>query len=91
MSVSVAKSAWIVRVPKESGAECEVTIPIDWCYEWFASLKKDGKEVWSDQMEHYGSPDEELDAAMADAILSYVTRVAQSDLASPVSLYEERA
>lgn len=85
----VEKDAWIVRIPKRGGLECEITIPIDWCFEWFTRIKKDGKECWSDWMEHHGLPDKELDSEMAEAILSYVDRVMQSALTQPVRMYEE--
>lgn len=44
-----AGEAWLVRVPKDD-LVCEITIPIDWCFEWFVSVRGGPKkgEVWSD-------------------------------------------
>ncbi|HWA25522.1 MAG TPA: hypothetical protein VG734_07675 [Lacunisphaera sp.] len=55
------------------------------------SIKENGRETWSDSMEHYGAADARLDAEMAESILSYVQRVMRSDLTAPVSLHEEES
>ena len=83
---------WLIRIPKGRDFVCEVTVPIDWCFEWHACVKQLGKkeDVWYDWMDHYGSPEEALDAEMAECIEAFVERVAQSDLKLPLSIYEER-
>jgi hypothetical protein len=87
------KDAWLVRIPKGSEFVCEITVPRDWCFEWFACVKRvdEKKPDWSDWMEHYGSPDEVLDAEMADCITSFVARVTQSELKLPLNIYEDNA
>jgi hypothetical protein len=56
-------------------------------------VKSVGKKnpVWDDSMEHYGSPDNELDAEMAECIEAFVERVSQSELTLPLSIYEPKA
>ena len=93
ISVEVGKTAWLIRIAKPENIVCEVTVPIDWCFEWFVSVRRNGQkeEVWSDWMEHYGAPDERLDAEMADDLLSFIDRAVQSNVSTPINLCEERA
>jgi hypothetical protein len=60
---------------------CEITIPHN-VFEWFADVKRlaDGKIVWTDWMEHYGSTNDKLDAEMAEIIIAFVDRVAGAEL-----------
>lgn len=90
--VETGETTWTIRFV--AGAlVCEVTVPIDWCFEWFVTVtRSEGKEeVWRDWTEHYGTHNEALDAEMAADILSFVDRASKSDLLEPISLHEERA
>ena len=93
VSVEVSKTAWLIRIAKAEDIVCEVTVPIDWCFEWFVSVRRKGQkeEVWSDRMEHYGAPDDRLDAEMANDLLAFIDRAIQSDVGTPIYLCEERA
>lgn len=88
--VEERKDAWLIRIPKGDSV-CEVTIPIDWCFEWFACVKQQENkdDLWSDSMQHYGSPNDVLDAEMARDIEAFIERVTQSDIILPLSIYEE--
>ena len=91
VTVEVQNNAWLIRIPKGADFVCEVTVPIDWCFEWFACVKQVGMkdDVWSDWMDHYGSSDAELDAEMAGCIEAFVERVTRSELKLPLSIWEK--
>jgi len=89
--VETLNDAWLIRIPRDADFVCEITVPIDWCFEWFACVKPVGKNdhVWYDWMEHYGSSDDDLDIEMAECIESFVERVTRSELKLPLSIYAE--
>ena len=93
LTVDDQQSAWVVRIPKGKAFVCEAMIPFD-VLEWFASVKRteDEREVWSDWMDYRGyddSPDEKLEADMAEDIAAFVERVTTSELRLPLSIWKE--
>jgi len=88
LTVSDEKDAWVVSIPKSSGDICRVTVPRE-RFEWFADVQRDGKEVWSDWMDHYDSKLPKLDAEMAACIADFVERVTTQTIELPLKIYEE--
>lgn len=92
ISVVEQEQSWLIAIPKGHDFVCEVTIPHS-VLEWFASVKQDGQETWSDWMDYTGyddSPMEKLEAEMADDILSFIERVSTTEHVFPLSIWEER-
>lgn len=69
-----------------------VTIPKN-VFEWFVLVSdaKEGKEIWSDWMDHYDDSDEHLEIEMSDRIAGFVERGLISNLTSPIPLWEEKS
>jgi hypothetical protein len=91
LTVEDQADAWLVRVPKLGGLVCEITVPRE-RFEWFASVKRlpGNEEVWSDWMDHYDMPEEDLAAEMAECIAQFVERVLGGELRLPLRIYEEK-
>ncbi|MEO6995937.1 MAG: hypothetical protein ABI273_20200 [Lacunisphaera sp.] len=95
ITVEDQKHAWLICIPKSEGLACEITIPFR-VLEWFADVKRNGEEkkIWSDWMDYTGyddSPEEKLEAAMADDISAFIQRVTASKLSLPLQIYEKTA
>jgi hypothetical protein len=88
LTVTDQRHAWLIRIPKAAGEVCSVTVPRE-RFEWFADVRRNGKEVWRDFMDHYGSPAPELDAEMAACIGAFVERVTSEQIKLPLKIYEE--
>jgi hypothetical protein len=86
LTVTDQRDAWLIRIPKAAGDVCSVTVPRE-RFEWFADVSRNGKEVWNDSMDHYGSPPPELDAEMAACIASFVERVTSEEIKLPLKIY----
>ena len=84
------KDSWLASISK-GDFTCEITIPKT-CFEWFAAVKRnnDQQEVWSDWMEHYDQPREQLDQEMAESISSFIDRVIDSELKLPLEIYKPK-
>lgn len=81
--------AWLVTIPKGPAGECRVTVPRR-AFEWFADATRDGKQLWSDWMDHYDANAAELDAEMARDIAAFIERVTSSELRLPLQIYKEK-
>ena len=88
LNVTDERHAWLILIPKGSTHVCRITVPRE-RFEWFADVRRDGEEVWSDWMDHYGSQPPELDAEMAACIASFVERVTSQEMKLPLKIYEE--
>ena len=88
LNVHDTPDAWIIAIPKAAGEICRITIPRE-RFEWFADVQRDGKEAWSDSMEHYGSPTPTLDAEMASSISSFIDHVTTQPLKLPLEIHKE--
>jgi len=88
LTVTDQRDAWLILIPKSAQDVCRVTVPHE-RFEWFADVHRNGKEVWNDWMDHYGSPPSELDAEMAACIASFVERVTSRELELPLKIYEK--
>jgi len=49
LTVTDQRDAWLIRIPKAAGDVCTVTVPRE-RFEWFADVRRNGKEMWSDTM-----------------------------------------
>lgn len=89
LRVQEQSDAWVVTIPKGAAGDCRVTVPYR-AYEWFADVTRNGKQIWSDWMDHYGASGGELDAEMAEDIAAFIERVISSELRLPLQIYEEK-
>ena len=89
-----AKESWLIVITKSRDLICEITVPHD-ILEWSACVRQRGqeKEVWSDWMDYSGYDErtnEELEAEMADDILTFVDRISVSEPLLPLQIYKRR-
>jgi len=88
------KESWLIVITKNRDLICEITVPHD-SLEWSACVRQRGqeKEDWSDWMDYSGYDErtlEELEAEMADDILTFVDRVSVSEPLLPLQIYKGR-
>ena len=86
--VQEERAAWRILVPRSHGHLCSITVPHE-CFEWFVDVQADGRALWSDWMEHYGSPPAQLDAERATCLAAFLERATDLDLELPSKIHAE--